>query len=119
MFGNFTISSACLAFSALVPMTNSCITLPVLRTTNFTVSPCRTSMRSGVKRMLSAMPTSMVRFARLGIAGDAPVLLFLDLTGPFLAVWALRCGPARVASSGIAAAAAPTARRVIAARLLA
>ncbi len=31
MFGNLSISSACLAFSALVPMTNSCICLPSLR----------------------------------------------------------------------------------------
>ena len=61
MPGCFFISSAC-SFSAFIePSTISCICRPEFFTTNFTVSPCLTSSAAGVKRIVSAMSTLMVR----------------------------------------------------------
>ena len=51
-------------------------------------------MRSGVKRMLSLMPTRCVRLACFGSPGDAPVVLLLRRPAPaFAAVRAPRHGP--------------------------
>lgn len=50
----------------MVPMTISCITLPLFLTTNFTVSPCLIERLAGVKRILSLMSTRTVREAFFG-----------------------------------------------------
>ena len=51
MVGCFFMCSACCFRSAIVPITISCITAPLLTTTKRTVSPRLTLTREGVKRI--------------------------------------------------------------------
>ncbi|WP_455153502.1 hypothetical protein [Cupriavidus basilensis] len=63
------IICACSFNSLVVPMTISCSTLPTLCTTKRTVSPRLTAIESGVKRIVSAIDTLIVRDTLAGLPG--------------------------------------------------